>query len=468
MGSTKYLSSSSATVTVTVSAASMQTATPTLTPSATPTPTPVPSKPTATPTPTPTATPTLQQTAVTAISSNSNPLTNQQFSISGTLKDTNGVALPNKQIVIIHEDPTGTWSNIGATTTSTSGAYTLTLSEPTRGIYKYEIWFQGDATYNKSFAGCQVLIGTYQKTELTMFTTRSTATIGQPFTLNGFLTDTNGAPLSNKQVTLWRRDPTGQDTAIATTTTAANGSYSFTRSESSQGSYWYWGKFAGDENYESCQNTNGWIFVAIGNLKSATITMATSNANPSVNEKFTISGYLRDANGVGISGKTIMLFSRLPTGEWPQRGSYVTNAAGFYTFTLSEPSAGDYWYEAQFMGDADCTASLQGLHEHVGVMIPTSLSLSTSNSNPTTNQQFTLYGYFKDVNGNPIAGDQIDWYRRDSSGQTFHIASRVTDTNGYYSFTWSEAQPGQYVYTVASNGYQNYAVSVTTKVLTVR
>jgi hypothetical protein len=44
-------------------------------------------------------------------------------------------------------------------------------------------------------------------------------------------------------------DPSGTWTQINTTTTATNGAYTFTRSESAQGVYTYYAIFAGDTAY---------------------------------------------------------------------------------------------------------------------------------------------------------------------------------------------------------------------------
>jgi 5-hydroxyisourate hydrolase-like protein (transthyretin family) len=410
---------------------------------------------------------TLRPTVLSVTTSNVNPTVNQSFTLSGYLKDNaTGAPLSGKQIFLLR-NAGGVWTNLGTATTATDGSYRFTISEALQGTYRYQVNSQSDTLYATSYAGCSVLIGTFHTSQLSIFTTSSTASVGQPFTLHGFLTDINGTPLSNEQITLFRQDPSGQQTAVNTTTTAANGSYTFTRSESSQGAYWYWGVFSGDQNYTQTHTWNGWVPVAIGNVQNATNTVSTTNATPAVNETFTIYGYLQDTNGIGIPNKQILLYSEAPTGAWTRRASYVTNATGFYTFTLSEQSAGEYWYEAQFLGDENYTAAFGGLHEHVGSLTPTSISLNTSNSNPTPNQTFTLSGYLTDVNGTPISGVQIDLYRRDSSGQTVQPASRVTDTNGYYSFVWSEPEQGTFAYTVASNGYQNFAISVASLTMTI-
>ncbi|MFZ1020464.1 MAG: Ig-like domain-containing protein, partial [Halobacteriota archaeon] len=294
------------------------------------------------------------QTSVTLTTSNINPAVNQGFTLSGYFKvNATSAPLSGKQITLLR-DAGGTWTNLGTATTTTNGSYSFTHSEASTGSFIYQVNSQADPLYNTSYASCSVLVGTYQSTTLSMFITNSTTgqpdtsgaePVGQPFALYGVLTDTNGAPLAGKQITLYSQNPAGQQTALATTTTATNGSYSFTRTESSQGAYFYWGVFSGDQSYTGCQNCNGWTAVTIGNVQNVTNSLYTTNANPAVNQTFTLYGYLRDASGIGIPAQQITLLCRMPTtpgGEWPQIGSYVTNATGFYTFTVSEPSAGQY------------------------------------------------------------------------------------------------------------------------------
>jgi predicted secreted protein len=441
-----------------------------------------PTTPTPTPTPTPASVGTLKPTTLTATTSNANPAVNQSFTVSGTLT-ANGTAVPNEQIVLLSENSANQWANLGTATTSANGSYSLTVSIPTQGSYILQATFYGDASYGASAASATqydpVLVGTYQSTTLSMFVTNSTTgqpdtsgtePVGQPFALYGFLTGTNGAPLSNKQITLFSRDPAGQQTALTTTTTAADGSFSFTRSESSQGAYFYWGEFSGDQNYSGCQNSNGWTAVTIGNVQNVTNSLYTTDANPAVNENFTLYGYLRDANGNGIPNEQIDLLCRLPTtpsGDWPELASTVTNAVGFYTFTVSEQSAGQYWYEAHFGGDGNYAAAFAGQTENIGSVTPTSLSLNTSIANPAPNQNFTLSGYLTDVSGTPVSGAQIDLWRQASGGEMVWEASRLTGTNGYYSFAWSEAQPGQFSYMVASESYQDFAISTASLSMTI-
>lgn len=93
-----------------------------------------------------------------------------------------------------------------------------------------------------------------QPTTLTIATNNTAPVTNQSFTLSGMLT-AGTTPLFGKTITLDRVDPSGTRTQVnTTTTTTTNGTYSFTRSESSQGTYSYYAVFAGDTLSEKLQD----------------------------------------------------------------------------------------------------------------------------------------------------------------------------------------------------------------------
>jgi hypothetical protein len=89
---------------------------------------------------------------------------------------------------------------------------------------------------------------TLTPTTITLTTNTTTPALNQPFTLSGTLTAST-TPLSGKPITLTRVDPSGNSSVVNTTTTATNGTYTFTRSESAQGTYYYQAYFPGGGTY---------------------------------------------------------------------------------------------------------------------------------------------------------------------------------------------------------------------------
>jgi C1A family cysteine protease len=186
-------------------------------------------------------------TTTTLTTNNANPAVNQQFTLSGTLK-AGTTPLSGKTLTLWRYDPAGTWTAFPTTTTDANGAYTFTRTESSSGSYYYQVIFSGDTAYSKSWTDLRLPVGTLQPTTTTLTTNNANPAVNQQFTLNGTL-KAGTTPLSGKTLTLWRYDPAGTWTAFPTTTTDANGAYTFTRSESSPGSYYYQVIFSGDTAY---------------------------------------------------------------------------------------------------------------------------------------------------------------------------------------------------------------------------
>jgi protocatechuate 3,4-dioxygenase beta subunit len=398
---------------------------------------------------------TFENTTLTATTDNRNPAVGQQFTLSGYLTDANNTPRSGKQIVVVLIDSTGAKTTIGNATTNSSGACQFATSESTQGAFKYELDFYGDNTYAPATTGVIETVGTLTPAVLDLYTTNATPAANQSFTLYGSLFDgVNSTPLSGRVIYLVQTHPTSNN--LGTTITNSSGGYSFTLSEPT-GNYVYEVGFNGDSNYSAITWTQ-WI--AVGDLKQTSFSFNVSNASPAVDQNFTFSGYLKDANGTPLTAKQIELECEMPGNIWQSMGETQTNSNGYYSFTISEHTAGLYWYECYFHGDSEYAAATAGTRVSVGTLVPTSLSVTASNTNPAVNEQFTLSGYLKEVNGTPLATKLIDLYRQDPSGQITQPTGTYTNATGYYQFSWSESSHGSYRYTVDYVVDQNYAESI--------
>jgi hypothetical protein len=124
------------------------------------------------------------------------------------------------------------------------------------------------------------------------------------------------------------------------TTTDANGTYTFTRSESTQGTYVYQVEFWGNSSYLA--SPPSMLEMNIGNPIPTTLSLNITNNNPDVNQSFTISGYLTDINGTKLSGRALTVWTRLPTGQMAPEGEPATDSNGYYSVTISEQNSGQY------------------------------------------------------------------------------------------------------------------------------
>jgi cell division septation protein DedD len=201
---------------------------------------------------------------------------------------------------------------------------------------------------------------TLTPTTMTITTSNANPATNQSFTLTGTLT-ANNTPLPGKTINLGRFDPSGTWSPDGTTTTATNGTYTFTLSESTQGNYYYQPVFPGDTTY-SLSYTG--LYVTVGTLTPTTMTLTTNTTTPATNQPFTLSGTLT-ANGTPLPGKTINLGRIDPSGTWSPDGTTTTATNGTYTFTLSESTPGNYYYQPVFPGDTTYSLSYTGLYVNV-------------------------------------------------------------------------------------------------------
>jgi hypothetical protein len=287
----------------------------------------------------------LTATTLTIATNNTTPALNQQFTLSGTLK-AGTTPLSGKPITLRRMDLSGQWSTISTTTTDTNGNYTFTRSESVQGTYSYYASFAGDTTYSTASSPFVTpSIGTYTATTLTIATNNTTPALNQQFTLSGTL-KAGTTPLPGKSVELRRMDLSGQWSTISTTTTDTNGNYTFTRSESVQGTYSYYARFLGDTTYYA--SSSSFVTNPIGTYTATTITA--SKTSPAIGETVTFTVTLK--SGTTLLSKPVKIWHSYPGGARSEDGTHTTSASGVYTFTQAFGSSGERVYHVEFAGDS--------------------------------------------------------------------------------------------------------------------
>ena len=298
------------------------------------------------------------------------------------------------------------------------------------------------------------------KTTITLTITTSSAhpAANQSFTLSGTL-KAGSTPLSGKKIILARTDQSDAYSEPYSTTTNANGAYTFTLSESESGNYRYTTHFTGDATYT---RTIASLTLPVGDLQTSALSIVSSNNAPDVSQSFTLHGFLRDGvTGAPIAGQPVSLTIQTPLGT-EVRVSTTTDTNGAYTFTLSESARGSYYYQFYFRGSSSYYPSEIPLELNIGNPIPTTLSLIVSNSNPGVNQAFSISGYLKDENGTALSGKALRVEIVLPTGSVATVSDNtVTDSNGHYSVTTSEQAAGQYRLELHFMGDTTYAMSGT-------
>jgi protocatechuate 3,4-dioxygenase beta subunit len=129
----------------------------------------------------------------------------------------------------------------------------------------------GDNTYALSGTFALVAVGTLQPTKITANSDVTAPKLGVSHTLSGTLTDSNGAPLSGKEIDLYQY-AAGQinpPDIFQKRYTDSNGHYSFVITESTSGKYTYTARFTGDQVYAYSQAA---VSLTVGTLTPTTLT----------------------------------------------------------------------------------------------------------------------------------------------------------------------------------------------------
>jgi outer membrane protein assembly factor BamB len=194
-----------------------------------------------------------KQTALT-ISAPSFAAINKPFTINGTLNTAVGIPVAGATIQL-QKNVSGTWTHVAvkANTTTSTGAYSISTSEPTTGTYQYRTIYAGNATYTNTTsnvvkvsviapatAGSLLL-----NTHLVSTTTGSPPRIVTTYTFSGQLMTTSWAPIANAAITFQSSADKVHWSAFASPVkTNAQGAYTF-KGTLKPGSYYFRTFFAG-------------------------------------------------------------------------------------------------------------------------------------------------------------------------------------------------------------------------------
>ncbi len=387
---------------------------------------------------------------------------NTTFTINGTLSEnTSGNGIAGQIITLQISTDNVTWTNVTTTTTNSSGFYQFNLSEPVADHYYYRTAYDGNIVYSNAISlVVTVQVGT--QTTLTATANVTSTKVNTPFTIRGTLTQTISGTLlgPDYNITL-QQNESGTWTNVATTSTDANGNYSFSQSQSVPGTYQYQTIYAGNGNLSAATSTVVSAGVGTTNLTAAGNVTATE-----INTNFTISGTLNttlvpDPLIPGVANATITLQISTDNKTWTSGPTTVTDANGNYTFNQSEPTLNTYYFRTTYAGNSTYgNATSNVVSVLVNTVGTTQLSAVAAPEITPVNTNFTISGTLNDTSGTPISGAVITLENNSTSAPIGNTTT--TDANGNYSFSHNESTLGTWYYKTAYAGYNNGAIANST------
>ena len=395
-----------------------------------------------------------QPTQLTVTTSLPTVALGQTFTIYGSLTSTNGSPISGETIQL-QKNINGTWTDTGIkNTTNVEGFYSISTSEGTAGIYEYRITYPGRSTYagtNSTSISVAVKPATY----LTAAANPSTVLIGQTFTVYGYLTTTNGSPMSGETIQLQKNiNGTWTDVNGGKNTTATRGLYTISVNEGTAGIYEYRTNYTGNINYAGNYSTS----VAVTVQQPTQLTAAANPSTVPIGEIFTIYGSLTTSSGAPMPGETVQLQKNI-SGKWTDvtGASGMTGTGGSYSISASEGTAGNYEYRTTYPGRSTYAGT-----SSASVLVPvkpaTQLTIAANPSTVALGQTFTIYGSLTTTNASPMTGETIQLQKYINSTWTDVIGvTDTTSTGGSYSFSTSEGTAGSYEYRTNYAGNITYA-----------
>jgi hypothetical protein len=276
-----------------------------------------------------------------------------------------------------------------------------------------------------------------------------------PFTINGTLNTTGGAPVAGATITLQNSTNNVNWNNVTTNVTDANGNYQFSNNESAASTYYYRTAYDGNATYTN--STSNVVSVQVNTI-STQLSSASNLTSVAVNQNFTINGTLNTTAGTAIAGATITLQNSTNNIAWNNVWTNVTNANGTYQFNGNESAAGTYYYRTTYAGNAtytNATSKVVSVNVTTPPPIPTTLTIKAPSS-ASTNQNFTINGTL-DASTGGIA-NAIITLRRSTDNVTFtNVSTNVTNTTGGYAFSKNESAAGTYYYRTTYAGNATYA-----------
>ena len=386
----------------------------------------------------------------------------QNISIGGTkYNDITGNSFSSDDTglsgVTINLYKNGGTTAVASTVTASNGTYSFTNLGP--GTYSVQEVVPAGTTQTGGNAGYTVSATSGTNSTGNNFDDFQNISISgtkyNDITGNGFSSD--DTVLGGVTINLYKN---GGTTAVATTTTAANGTYSFTNLGP--------GSYSVQETVPAGSTQTGGIG---GYAISATSGGNATGKNFDDFQNISISGTkYKDITGngfssddTGLGGVTINLYKN---GDTTPVATTTTAANGTYSFTNLGPGT----YSVQEVVPAGSTQT----GGNAGYTISAASGTNSTGNNFDDFQNISISGTkYKDITGNSFSSDDtglggvtINLYK---NGGTTAVASTVTASNGTYSFTnlgpgtysVQEVVPAGYTQTGGMGGYSISATSGT-------
>ncbi|MEI7826679.1 MAG: Ig-like domain repeat protein, partial [Euryarchaeota archaeon] len=237
----------------------------------------------------------------------------------------------------------------GTHTTATNGVYKFSQAFSTNGTRVYHATFAGDSQYKSSSGTVTVNVAKSNSTLSPKSAVTDNATVGQQFSLNGYLTDRNGNKLAGKKIGIYWLTSDTPLVAWKTVYTDSSGYYQCDVFSDKLATEQYQAKFAGDSQYLPADSkiwTVTWKF-------QPQLSLQASSSSLSVGQTVTFTGDLKNQTGFRpgepLRNRIVTLYWRNdPNSDWNTGPTTTTDQNGYYSFSTSSDVAQTVYYYVSY------------------------------------------------------------------------------------------------------------------------
>jgi len=265
----------------------------------------------------------------------------QPMTITGRLTVSDGAAPGAQQLGVTRTLPDGTTATLAATTAA-DGTFTITDTPPVSGEIRYDVTWDGNATYRGSSASTTVTVAA--RTATLTLTGPTTGADGARLRLSGTLTLDGKAPGTPQTLavskTIWNNRLGGVTEQLPAVTTDNRGAFRFVDTPTQGGRYVYTVRW----------DVGSAVYAPASATHEVTVSSTDSQVTGLVEQPGFVCELFRGAGGISYDigdcqgPTTIHVTRRIGDGAAEQRPDVTTNASCSFGFddVLSQPASVSY------------------------------------------------------------------------------------------------------------------------------
>jgi len=365
--------------------------------------------------------------------SSTSPEIGSSITVSGTITPSRSGVIVN----ISYTMPNGTIIERMVTACS-DGSYSDTYTPAVVGSWSVKADWSGDSLYDGATSSSKSFTVSKIASSVSCSVSSTSTRIDFNIIVYGSISPTH----SGVSVTISYK--TDSWSTLTTVTCSSNGSYTYTWTPASAGSYQFKASWDGDSSYNGAISDVASVTVV---KVSTSITCSVSPSEVTIGNSITISGSINPT----ILDKTVTLTFRKPYGSSFNR-TVTTGSDGSYSDSYTPDAVGSWNVSASWEGDSSYTEAISTSKSFIVSKISTTISCSVSSSNLTIGDSVTVSGSISPTRSGVTVTIS---YKSDGSFSTLFTVTSASD--GSYSYSWKPTDVGSYQLKASWAGDSTYS-----------